>query len=158
MKLFRYILASFAIILGLVHCDNRQENSEMVVKLSADDPAFLAVNLDIRTVKIHFENDAIGDHGWMVLNTKSGIYEMDGLTKTDKVIADQTGIQPGKIDAIQIEMGNKNTVVMEAGTFDLVLGSAESEVNIKPSTLLDANAGTVARLTLDVRNSLFKMD
>ena len=130
----------------------------MVVKLAADDPAFLAVNLDIRTVKIHFANEAIGDHGWMSLKTNSGIYEMDGLTKTDKMIADQTGIQPGKIDAIQIEMGNKNTVVMEAGTFDLVLGSADPQVNIKPTTMLDANAGTVARLTLDVKRSLFKMD
>lgn len=139
-------MIAFAGILGaavitLVSCskDNSESGStNLRVRLTDNPVAAEEVNVDIRQVRVKFNEDSV--NGWASLSTYAGVYDLLGLQNgVDTLIAAGT-IPTNTVKEIRFVLGTNNTIKVAGIVFPLTIPSgAESGLKIKVDKRLNAS-------------------
>lgn len=139
-------MIAFAGILGaavitLVACskDNSESGStNLRVRLTDNPVAAEEVNVDIRQVRVKFNEDSV--NGWASLSTYAGVYDLLGLQNgVDTLIAAGT-IPTNTVKEIRFVLGTNNTIKVAGIVFPLTIPSgAESGLKIKVDKRLNAS-------------------
>ena len=94
---------------------------------------FLQVNVDVKSVEVHYSNQ----NGWTELSTKAGVYNLLDLQNEVTVMLTDTGSLPtGKITQVRLILGEQNNVMLkDSSTFPLTIPSSENtEIKINLNT------------------------
>ena len=126
------LLASMTLIFS---CSKDDKNSTLQVRLTDNPVAFQEVNVDIREVRVKF-NDDVSDNEWVTLTTNAGIYNLLRLQGVDTALA--TGLLPANtVKQIRFILGPNNTVKDNGVVYPLVIPSgSESGLKIKVNKIL----------------------
>lgn len=142
MKRIKKIIAGLLVVTVAMVAGCKRENigyGYMAVKISeartiggSESTALSGVNIDIKSVEVHYANEAEGSGGWVTINTNSGIYDLL-LLQNDimATIADDTKLPAGKITQLRLVLGPNNAVVISGDSEHfLKVPSAEIKINV----------------------------
>jgi hypothetical protein len=123
-------LAMFSAVVFIACKKDNSKSTTVIVKLTDNPIDAEEVNVDIQEVQVNFNEDTV--HGWMSLDTESGIYNLLGLQNgVDTVLAIGT-IPSDKVREIRFVLGPDNTIKVNGTVFPLTVPSgAESGLKIK---------------------------
>lgn len=130
----------------LVSCKKENGNpaasyGEFNLRLTDAPAVYQKVNVEIIGAEINH-----GDSGWISIPVKAGIYNLLELQNGVSVaLADSIMLPVGKVNQMRLILGNNNSVVTAAGTFELKVPSGE-ESGLK----VNLDADVQANKTLDV--------
>jgi hypothetical protein len=127
MKLIHRLLAASILCSIFIGggCKKNAPNGSMTILMTDAPAAYDKVNIDVKQVTVHYDDQKNGDNGWVTLNTKAGIYNLLELrNNVTKVLADSKDLPPGRISQIRLILGDQNTVVVEGATLPLKVPSA----------------------------------
>lgn len=145
MKTFKLAFAlSLFSALVFVGCKKEDQTSTLHVRLT-DAPAELdEVNIDLKSVQVHFNDDTTG---WVTLQTRDTIYNLLALQNgLDTLIAEAT-VPANTVKEIRLVLGDNNTVKADGQVYPLTIPSGStSGLKIKVNKKLSASIETV---TLD---------
>src|ERR1051325_538731 len=101
-----------------------------------------AVNLDIKSVEVHYANEAQGNNGWVALNTNAGIYDLlmfkNDITAT---LAGDTRLPVGTITQMRLILGPNNSVFVEGDAEHSLTVPGGTETGIKINVNASIPAG-----------------
>src|SRR5215203_103241 len=133
------VITALLIVTSIAFFACSKENSESgnasFKVLLTDNPALYdSVNIDIREVRISFNDDTSGTNpGWMTMNTNAGVYNLLALQNgVDTLLATTNAPTPSNtLKQIRLVLGPDNTVVVAGVEYPLTVPSgAESGLKI----------------------------
>ena len=129
---FSFLVMISAIIFISCSKDNSNNGGPTTLRVRMTDAPMLAdsVNVDIREVKVKFQEDSIG--GWANLTTYAGVYDLLGLQNgVDTLLA--VGVIPtDEVKEIRFVLGPNNSIVVGGVNYPLSVPSgAESGLKLK---------------------------
>jgi len=138
MKPLRFLIP-VAIVTGLVvACKKDNENTtDLRIKLTDNPYNATAVNVDIKQVRVNFQDDS---SGWVNLETRTGIYNLlDYQNGIDTLIAHST-VPTGRVKEIRFVLGTQNSIKIDNQVYPLTIPSgSESGLKIKLNKQLNVN-------------------
>lgn len=148
------MLALIAATAGVYSCSKDNKNSTLQVRLTDNPVAFQEVNVDIREVKVKFQDDDT-ENEWVTLTTNARVYNLLTLQGVDTALA--TGLLPtNTVRQIRFILGPNNTVKENGVLYPLVIPSgSESGLKIKISKKLNASLETLV-IDFDAALSVLK--
>jgi hypothetical protein len=129
--------------LGIAYC-SKEKTSTLQIRLTDAPLAVEEVNVDIRSVKVKFDDDSSNVNGWYTLSTNARVYNLLGLQNgVDTVLA--TGSFPrNTVKEIRFELGPNNTIKDAGVVYPLTIPSgSESGLKIKINKKLGLNLETL---------------
>lgn len=124
---------------------------------SPENPGLTSVNIDIRSVEVHLENEAEGNAGWIELKTRAGIYDLLKLQNdVTAVLAEDTKLPVGHITQIRLILGGNNSVIIGGvNEQDLTVPSGDnSGLKINVNTTVKEDKHLLITLLFDADNSI----
>jgi hypothetical protein len=152
----RYLLFFlFVLLLIYLYSCKKEEPEVGTLKISLTDAPgdFQAVNLEIKKVKLH-SNLSHPEADWIEMETQAGIYDMIGLSTGKDTLLASGELPTGPYHHLRIELGSRNTVVVNGGTFPLNVPG--SKIEIPSSTNINENEERHLLVDIDVRASIVK--
>lgn len=151
MKKSILIFAALFIAVTVFTISSCQKNdngntSTLQLRLTDGPGDFEEVNVDIRDVKVKFNDDTLANDGWIDLNVNAGVYDLLRLQNgIDTVLATGNNIpQNAILREIRIYLGQNNSVKVNGQVHPLVLNSGDHpKLKIKVSKKLQATFETV---------------
>ena len=146
---FVYVLLFLAVIsLGIASCqkNNSETTSTLQIRLTDGPGDYEEVNVDIKDVKVKFNNDTLSNDGWVDLNVNAGVYDLLRLQNgIDTVLALGNNIPRNAIlREIRIYLGTNNTVKVNGQVYPLVLNSGDQpKLKIKVAKKIQATFESV---------------
>ncbi len=152
-----YLVLAFALLASMtliISCSKDNKNSTLQVRLTDNPVAFQEVNVDIREVRVKFDDD-VSDNEWVTLTTNAGIYNLLRLQGVDTALA--TGLLPANtVKQVRFILGPNNTVKDNGIVYPLVIPSgSESGLKIKVSKKLNLTLETLV-IDFDAALSVLK--
>ena len=152
-----YLVLAFSLLASITlifSCSKDNKNSTLQVRLTDNPVAFQEVNVDIREVRVKF-NDDVSDNEWITLTTNAGIYNLLTLQGVDTALA--TGLLPtNTVKQVRFILGPNNTVKDNGIVYPLVIPSgSESGLKIKVSKKLNLTLETLV-IDFDAALSVLK--
>lgn len=152
-----YLVLAFALLASITlifSCSKDNKNSTLQVRLTDNPVAFQEVNVDIREVRVKFDDD-VSDNEWVTLTTNAGIYNLLTLQGVDTALA--TGLLPtNTVKQVRFILGPNNTVKDNGIVYPLVIPSgSESGLKIKVSKKLNLTLETLV-IDFDAALSVLK--
>jgi hypothetical protein len=150
-------LATFATVFVACSKNNSGDTSTLQVRLTDGPTNLREVNIDLREVKVKFNDDSSSSQGWVTLNTHAGIYNLLGLQNgVDTVIA-TSPLPKDTVKEIRFILGSNNSIKDTFGmVYPLTIPSgSESGLKIKVSKKLNASLETVL-IDFDAALSIFQ--
>lgn len=141
------ILVTIVTAFVLVSCSKDNSGTTLRVNMTDAPAVFDEVNVDIEQVRVKFRDDPDSTQGWMNMDTKTGIYDLLGLTNgVDTLLA--VGVIPTDVvKEIRFVLGSDNTIVVAGVSYPLTIPSgSESGLKIKVNKQLN---GTLDSLLID---------
>ena len=161
MRTFNYLLGIIVVVMTITACDKDSDSNKtgaISVRMTDAPANFTAVNVDIRSVEVHYaDNEAGGENGWTSLYTKAGIYNLLELQDSlSVVIADRSALPVGHITQLRLILGNNNTVEIDSvDVYPLQTPSAQqSGLKIKLNAEIKAAGKTEILLDFDAGESI----
>lgn len=142
MKMFKLVFA-FAIISSatFIACKKDSRTSTLQVKLTDAPGDWQEVNIDLREVKVNFNEDSTG---WVSLQTKDTIYNLLGLQNGLDTLIAQATVPSKTVKEIRLVLGSHNTIKVNDQVYPLTIPSgSESGLKIKVSKKLNATLETI---------------
>lgn len=139
MKSSRFLLATFALLLGFMACKKDSATTTLRIRLTDGPGDFQQVNVDIREIRVKMANDS---SDWLLLPTNQGIYNLlDFQNGIDTLIA--AGPVPLDIlKEVRFVLGPENSVMVDSVLYPLDTPSAQQsglKVKIDKNLGLDLN-------------------
>ncbi|MBP6432543.1 MAG: DUF4382 domain-containing protein [Ferruginibacter sp.] len=136
-----------ATVLTFTSCQKDKGDATTLQLRLTDGPGdFEEVNVDIRDVKVKFNDDTLANDGWIDLNVNAGVYDLLRLQNgIDTVLATGNNIpQNAILREIRIYLGSNNTVKVNGQMFPLQLNEGDHpKLKIKVAKKLNATFETV---------------
>lgn len=142
MKLFKTVFA-FVFILSMVFiaCKKESRTSTLQVKLTDAPADWDEVNIDLKEVKVNFNNDTAG---WVSLDTKDTIYNLLGLQNGLDTLIAQGTFPTNTVHEVRLVLGDNNSIKANGQTYPLTIPSGStSGLKIKVNKRLDATLETI---------------
>jgi hypothetical protein len=142
MKLFNFALA-FALVLSMtfVACKKESRTSTLHVRLTDAPADWDEVNIDLKEVRVNFNNDTAG---WVSLQTKDTIYNLLGLQNGLDTLIAQGTFPTNTLNEVRLVLGDNNTIKANGQIYPLTIPSAStSGLKIKVRKKLDASLETI---------------
>jgi hypothetical protein len=119
------LIVALSAIITFVSC-KKDKTSTLQIRLTDAPLAVEEVNVDIRSVKVKFDDDTSNVNGWYSLQTNARVYNLLGLQNgVDTVLA--TGNFPQNVvKEIRFELGPNNTIKDNGVVYPLVIPSGGS--------------------------------
>lgn len=160
MKAKNYLMGvGISVVLSLwmiIGCQSDRFKSRMMVKLTDAPGIYQEVNIDIRQVEIHYNNEGNSFGGWVTLRTNFGIYDLIQLqNNVTAILADDKSMPSGHVTQMRLILGDRNTVVTGGVEYNLeVPSSSESGLKINMNVDLIPNSGKEIVLDFDAEKSI----
>jgi hypothetical protein len=142
MKIFKLALA-LAIVSSVtfIACKKDSGNSTLQVKLTDAPGDWQEVNIDLKEVKVNFNDDSTG---WVSLQTKDTIYNLLGLQNGLDTLIAQATVPSKTVKEIRLVLGSHNTIKVDDQIYPLTIPSgSESGLKIKVNKKLNATLETI---------------
>lgn len=154
-KLFLIILTCFCATLSSCKKDDKVEYTPVYVRMTDAPGNFDAVNIDVASVQVHTDDS----HGWIMLNTNAGIYNLLDLTNGVDVLIANGDVPSGRVSDIRLILGSNNSVIVNGQSYPLQTPSAmESGLKLKLNTYLDPGIPYNFLLDFDAAQSIVSID
>lgn len=163
MKTIRnIIIATVVVIAGLMivmfsSCkdDNQIDNGKITVRMT-DAPAELtAVNVDITDVLVRYDDHSKGDDGWMMLNTKKGVYNLLDFQNGVTIDLASGDMPEGRIEGMLVKIGTNNTIGVDGTIIPVEIEPGfESTVYLRLNNSLTAENDMVITIDFDAEKSV----
>lgn len=128
---------------------NNVDRAQLTVKMTDAPAVYDEVNVDVRQVQVHYEEDSSSSGGWVTINTKAGIYDLLTLqNNVIAVIAADSLLLPGKINQWRMVLGDSNYVVIDSVAYDLKVPSG-SQSGLKLNVNQTIKAGSKYEMLVD---------
>ena len=156
MKNIKFILLALTVTLMFTACKKENGDASLTVQMKDAPANWDAVWVDVKAVEIHYSGSIPGPSGWVMLDTKAGIYDLLELQNGVTVIlADNIIIPAGKVSQMRLVLGSNNSIVIDGITSPLTIPSSEtSGIKINLNTNLNAGFHTVILFDFDVEKSI----
>jgi hypothetical protein len=149
---------SMCTTLTLIFCGKSEVNSNLSIKLTDAPSAFEIVNIDVRSVEIHFKDLSKGNNGWVTLNTAAGIYDLMQLRNNKEVhLVNNFEVPSGSTDSIKLNLGNNNSLYEQGVAHKMIISKDNQNCRIRCITNLKPNNGLTIVLDLDAEKSISTM-
>jgi hypothetical protein len=142
MKLFKFVLASVLMVsIVFIACKKESGTSTVHVRLTDAPADWDEVNIDLKEVKVNFNNDTAG---WVSLQTKDTIYNLLGLQNGLDTLIAQATFPTNTLNEVRLVLGDNNTIKVNGQVYPLTIPSgATSGLKIKVHKKLDATLETI---------------
>jgi hypothetical protein len=116
------VFVSIAIITNSCKKEDPKGTGYMTVKMTDAPGDYLAVNVDVIGVQVHYEST-----GWITLPVNAGVYDLLELqNNVTTVLASNAQLPIGKISQIRLILGSNNSLItIQPDTFALKVPSGE---------------------------------
>jgi Domain of unknown function (DUF4382) len=115
----RHLLFSLGlIVLALSGC-KKEEEAKINIRMTDGPANYNAVNIDLLEVRVHVGGDTASADGWVTLNTKPGIFNLLELANGLDTLIGQGNIPVGKLTQIRLNLGSKNTILVDSVSYPL---------------------------------------
>ncbi|HPG12426.1 MAG TPA: DUF4382 domain-containing protein [Chitinophagaceae bacterium] len=140
MKVKLYILLIISVLFIQFACqkETTSDNGTTNLRIRLTDNPFNAteVNVDIREVKVNFNDDSTG---WQSLSTNTGIYNLLGLQNGVDTLLASGNVPTGTLKEIRFVLGSDNSIKIDTVLYPLTIPSgSESGLKIKVNKHLNA--------------------
>ncbi|MBO9683624.1 MAG: DUF4382 domain-containing protein [Flavisolibacter sp.] len=142
MKLLKSVL-TFVLVLSMVFlaCKKESRTSTLHVRLTDAPADWEEVNIDLKEVKVSFDNDTAG---WISLPTKDTIYNLLDLQNGLDTLIAQGTVPSNTLNEIRLVLGDNNTIKSNGQVYPLTIPSGSaSGLKIKVRKKLNANLETI---------------
>jgi hypothetical protein len=142
MKLIKSALASVLVLsMVFVACKKESQTSTLHIRLTDAPADWDEVNIDLKEVKVNFNNDTAG---WISLPTKDTIYNLLGLQNGLDTLIAQGTVPSNTLNEIRLVLGNNNSIKTNGQVYPLTIPSgATSGLKIKVHKKLNATLETI---------------
>lgn len=142
MKRASKILGFLMVIAAIATaCDKVDRGGTMSVRMVDQPIAFQEVNVEIRQVKVNYEDRRSAGAGWLSLNTNQGIYNLlelqNGVSAT---LVHEYHLPVGHVSQMRLILGNENNVKVGGAYYPLEL-SSQDEAGLKLNIDADIRHG-----------------
>jgi hypothetical protein len=117
---------------------------------------FSEVRIDVREVKVRYEDETVGNKGWVSLSTYPGAYNViSDVNTTGTEIASGRGLSLGKIAEVCVVLGNDHMVITKNGdTLTRLVASQKDEPVIALNSDISTKYNLQVQLNVDVAKSV----
>lgn len=142
MKQFKFVLASlFILSMVMVACQKESSTSTLHIRLTDAPADWDEVNIDLKEVKVNFNNDTAG---WVSLQTRDTIYNLLGLQNGLDTLIAQGTFPSNTLNEVRLVLGDSNTIKSNGQVYPLTIPSGStSGLKIKVHKKLDATLETI---------------
>jgi hypothetical protein len=142
MKLFKSVLASVLVLsVVFIACKKESRTSTLHVRLTDAPAEWEEVNIDLKEVKVNFDNDTAG---WISLPTKDTIYNLLDLQNGLDTLIAQGTVPSTTLNEIRLVLGDNNTIKSNGQVYPLTIPSGSSSgLKIKVRRKLNADLETI---------------
>lgn len=154
MKRILFFIPSVSLILLVVAgCKKDSATTNLQVHLTDNPFNASEVNVDIREVRVNFNDDSTG---WVSLNTNAGIYNLLGLQNgVDSILAQGT-VPANTVKQIRFVLGDHNSIKIDSTIYPLTIPSgSESGLKININKHLNATLDSLV-IDFDAALSIMK--
>jgi hypothetical protein len=124
-----------------IACKKESRTSTLHVKLTDAPAAWDEVNIDLKEVKVNFNNDTAG---WVSLQTKDTIYNLLGLQNGLDTLIAQGTFPTNTVNEVRLVLGDNNTIKANGQVYPLTIPSGStSGLKIKVNKKLNATLETI---------------
>lgn len=144
MKLKVLLFTCSSIVFAVVACKKDSSTTALRVKLTDAPASYEEVNIDLKEVRLKFDNDT---SNWITLQTNAGIYNLLELQNGVDTLISEAVVPQGKIKEVRLVLGENNSIKASGETYPLTIPSgSESGLKIKVDKSLRTS---VDSLTID---------
>ena len=138
------VLTLTTIITG---CKKDIQRGEITVKMTDTPADFIAVNVEVLQVNVHYAN--IPSIGWITLQTNAGIYNLlDLQNNVTAVLANNQTLSIGRITQMRLILGQNNTVATTDTILPLEL-SSQDQTGLKINSNFEITSNGNVEIVLD---------
>jgi hypothetical protein len=120
---------------------------QMTGAVKADNAEFLAVNVDIQSVQLHYTG-ADSVKGWVTVATNAGIYNLLNFKEySANIIARSNELDPGKVTQMRLILGERNSVIR-------ILANPESATQDTVAFPMELSSQANTGLKLNLHNQI----
>jgi hypothetical protein len=115
------------ILIALSPGCKKDTNGGSLSVIMTDAPApYDKVYVDIQSVQVHYDDNGIGEAGWLTLSTKAGVYDLLTLqNNVTAVLTSDNSLPFGHVTQLRLILGTNNIVVVGGVSFPLATPSAD---------------------------------
>jgi Domain of unknown function (DUF4382) len=124
-KVLIFMLAVLAVSFTIVSC-KKEKTSTLQIRLTDGPLAVEEVNVDIRSVKVKFDDDTSSINGWIDLQTNARVYNLLGLQNGVDTVLANGNFPQDVVKEIRFELGPNNTIKDNGVVYPLVIPSGGS--------------------------------
>lgn len=156
MKTVITLLGLAAVMAFATSCDKNKGEGKMTVQMEDAPYDAEAVFVQVLEVRVQYEDESIGNDGWVSLPTKVGTYDLlelqNGITA---ILADDVTIPVGRVSQMRLILGTENSIVIDGTTYGL-LTSSQTNTGLKFNVNADIqnNENVIVLIDFDVDNSV----
>jgi Domain of unknown function (DUF4382) len=125
-KIIIFMLAVLVVSLTIVSCKKEAATSTLQIRLTDAPLAVEEVNVDIRSVKVKFDDDTSSVNGWIDLQTNARVYNLLGLQNGVDTVLAIGNFPQNVVKEIRFELGPNNTIKDNGIVYPLVIPSGGS--------------------------------
>ena len=146
----------FSLVLFLTSCKDDLSDGSARVRLTDAPALYSEVNVEILSVSVHYEDEHLGNKGWVTLESNAGVYNLLKLQNdVTVVLSDDQSLPLGKVTQIRLMLGDDNSVISSGVSYELKVPSGyESGVKIGLNTDLKFNKTIDIILDFDADKSV----
>lgn len=136
-------------ILAITSCEKNEtgtNNSQLQIRLTDAPGAYEEVNVDIRDVRIKFNDDSLPNDGWIAGTVNQGVYNLLALQNgVDTLIANIGNLPQDQIlREIRFYLGDNNTIKVNGQIYPLEINEGDRpKLKIKVSKKLGTTINTI---------------
>lgn len=156
MKTLITLIGLAAVMTFATSCNKNKGEGKMTVRMEDAPYDAEAVFVQVLEVRVKYEDESIGNQGWVSLATDVGIYDLlelqNGVTA---VLADNESIPVGRVSQMRMILGTENSIVIDGITYGL-LTSSQTNTGLKFNLNADIqnNENVDVLIDFDVDNSV----
>ncbi|NVK66240.1 MAG: DUF4382 domain-containing protein [Flavobacteriales bacterium] len=156
MKTIITLFGLAAVMAFTTSCDKNKGEGKMTVRMEDAPYDAEAVFVQVQEVQVKYEDESVGDDGWVSLSTEAGVYNLlelqNGVTA---VLTENESIPVGKASQMRLILGTENSIVIDGTTYGL-LTSSQTNTGLKFNLNADIqnNENVIVLIDFDVDNSV----
>jgi hypothetical protein len=124
--IFLMFLSVLVVTITLISCKKEVATSTLQIRLTDGPLAVEEVNVDIRSVKVKFDDDTSSVNGWIALQTNARVYNLLGLQNGVDTVLANGNFPQNVVKEIRFELGPNNTIKDNGVVYPLVIPSGGS--------------------------------
>lgn len=141
-------------------CQKETSHSTLRIRMTDAPAAYNEVNVDLQQVQVKMASDT---SNWVMMDTRSGIYNLLDLQNGIDTLIAQGALPPGVVKEIRLVLGSRNSIKEGDQSYGLTIPSgSESGLKIKVDKALNASVDSLlvdfdAALSVKKQSDSFKL-